>query len=535
MRLRPRTAPRAPLALAAALLLAGCEVDVDGAPCAAVGEISDCPDAQACGNDLRCSARALACASSRCTPGESMCRDGATAVRCTARDAVCGRWEDDDCAGRAMVCGLSHACECPEYAGTTIVADPRVASRRGAPPFPTGQPEPPECRFGRLWDALAAASSLAPTAATVEIRGAAGAPVVFGAGTGEGWPLAVAANVVLLGAAAPAGPTTIRGAPGAARLVEVQGALEGVRVEGGGASGEGVALSCGASGTPSLDAVAVDGGAWLDPDGLFTAGLAAGVTVGGSCGARLAGVQVSAVAGPALTLALDPASAATADVLGGCFGESEVGIWIRGGKVSVRPDGATGTVVSANAEEGIVVGGIQPRLPPTGNATVDATLQGVTVLANGGTGLSIQSVLGTSRVRTTACDVAENGAARAAIYGPSGGKRTAGGVFVALGPIAAFGFAGNRVWANAGDQLAFFSDTGWSVAPAACGADSNVFACVAGGSSGVALLGAGTVQAARNVWPALPPHDWVTATVANADDFCAAGPGVPAKPACPAP
>jgi len=532
------TPPFVPLALAAAILLAGCEVDVDGAPCAAAGEVLDCPDRQACGNDLRCSARALACASSRCTPGESVCRNGTAAVRCTAGDGVCGRWEDDDCAGRGMECGVgrSHACECPEYAGTTIVADPRVASRRGEPPFPTGRAEPPECRFGRLWDALAAASSLAPAAATVEIRGAAGAPVLFGAATGEGWPLAVAPHVTVVGAAAPAGPTTIRGAAGAARLVELQGALEGVRVEGGGASGEGVALSCGASGMPSLRTVAVDGGAVLDPDGLFTGGLAAGVTVGGACGAHLAGVQVSAVAGPALTLALDPAAAATADVLGGSFGASDVGIWIAGGKVSVRPDGAAGTVVSGNSIEGIVVGSVPLRLPPTGNA-VDATLHGISISANGGTGLSILSVPSTSRVRASACDVGLNGAVRAATYGPSGGKRFAGGVFFAVGSVAAFGFSGNRVWANEGDQLAFLSDASWSIAPPACGADSNVFACVAAGSRAVALVGAGTVQAARNVWPAMPPNDWVTtSTVANADDFCDdTGPGLPAKPACPTP
>lgn len=536
---RPRPF-RAPLTLAAALLVTACRVDVDGAPCAGPGTTADCPDGQACGNDLRCSARALACATSRCNPGVTECVDTTKARRCDGMaDRVCGRWVVDDCAAHLMECpGLrSGACECPELVGTVVVADPSVHSVRGEPPFPTGQAQPPECRFGRLGDALAAAAERAPAAATAWIEGEAGVAAAFGAVTGEEWPLVVATNVTVV-AASPQPAPIIRGEPGVPTIVAVQGALEDVRVEGGGATGVGVALSCGASGKPELRRVEVDGGGVLDPDGLVTAGLSEGVTVAGTCGgARLSGVQVSAVAGSALSI--DPAAAATVDVLGGSFGGSNVGIWIRGGKVKVAPDpeGAVTTLVFANSADGVIVGDLLATATP-----VDAALERISATSNGGTGIVFADLpLASSHVRMTACDVWANGAVRAEQYGPQDAKRTAGGVLVVLGQLP-FTFNGNRVWANAGDQLAFDSGAPWSIeASSECGADTNVFdTCMsalscdygAGRTCAVVLSGLGSVQAGFNVWPGSPPRSYATSNVAI-PNYCAAGSGMPAKPTCP--
>jgi hypothetical protein len=507
-----------------ALLVTGCSVDLNGAPCAVAGETADCPDRQACGNDLRCSARALACVATRCAPGATECIDGrANARRCDrAADPVCGRWVADGCAARDPAC--------------RIVADPGVLSPNRSAPPPTGIPQPPECRFGRLGDALAAAAERAPAAATAWIEGEAGVAAAFGAVTGEEWPLVVATNVTVV-AASPQPAPIIRGEAEVLTIVAVHGVLEDVRVEGGGATGVGVALSCGASGTPELRRVEVDGGGvLLDPDGLVTAGLSAGVTVAGTCGgARLSGVQVSAVAGPALSI--DPAAAATVDVLGGSFGGSNVGIWIRGGKVKVAPDpdGAVTTLVFANSADGLVVGDLSATATP-----VDVVLERISAASNGGTGIVFAGLPpASSLVRMTACDVWGNGAVRAAKYGPQSARRTAGGVLVALGQLP-FTFIGNRVWANAGDQLAFESDATWSIAAPSCGPDTNVFACVAGptcadgGACAVALSGLGSVHAAFNTWPTNPAYQYVTSNIADFyPEYCTTESGVPAKPTCP--
>ncbi len=541
-------------AIAAASLLAGCRVDVNGAPCTMPGFATDCPDGQACGNDLRCSARALACAESRCSPGESHCSAELpnTAIRCDdAADPVCGRWVQDDCGAREMECPGVHGsdgCECPVYIGTTIVADRRGSPSASARPFPTGKPEPPECRFGRLGDALAAASSLAPTAAIVEIDGAAGDPVVFGTTTGEDWPLFVATNVTVLAAPPPAGPTVIRGGPGAATLVDVRGALEGIRVEAGGATGTGVVASCAAGGFPTLRHVAVAGGGTLDVDGTVTAGLAQGVavvTAPGGCGARLTGVQVTGVAGPALTIGpVDPAAATTVEVLGGSFGASNTGVWIRGGRVTLNtdPETAASVVASGNAWEGVVVGGQGDRLPFSTTA-VEVALERVVIDGNGGTGLVLAELPlspAQSRVRASGCDLHGNGAARPAQYGSASARRSAGGALVDLREmITEFTFGGNRLWSNQGDDLAFQSNASWSISPGVCGSSSNVFACAPGdcpgGHCSVATAGLGQVDAAYNVWPDLQvvPY-YVTSAVKNTMTYCTGEePGVPPIPSCP--
>lgn len=505
----PLAAPALALALAA---LAACRVDVDGAPCAGAGTSADCPDGQACGNDLRCSARALACAASRCAPGARECA-GAIARACSAADPVCGRWTSDDCAARGMECGTqgSSACECPAFAGTTLVADASARTVRGEPPFPTGQESPPECRFGRLGDALAAAA-LAPAAVVRAVANGAAAPE-FGAATGEGWPLAVASTVRVAGATA-FGPASIRGAPGVPLLVALAGALEDVAV---------------------------------DADGATTAVQA------GAAGARLLRVDVAGATGAALEISADPAAAATVEVLGGSYRASGVGIWIRAGRVTVAPDPALvssavasghpgATAVAANVGDGIVIGGAPDRGLPFPMREVSAAIERVRVEANGGAGILLGGLATPTRIRIASCDVRANGAVDPAAYGTRG--RKAGGVLVALVPGPQLTFVGNRVWGNARDQLAFEAGT-WSIAAPSCGPDSNVFACVAPGTAScddapacaVAVSeNGGSVNARYNVWPAPgPAYPYVTLNGVTVDYalYCGStAPGVPATPSC---
>jgi hypothetical protein len=540
-------------ALAAAQLLGGCTVDVEGAPCSAAGATADCPGGQACGNDLRCSVRALACESSgsRCTPDATYCSTTlpATAVRCDrAADPVCGKWITDDCGARAMECGTrgSGACECPEYVGTTVVADPGGSPSRDRVPFPRGQAWPRECSFGRLADALFAVST-APVG-TVKVAGDAGAPAVFGTATGEPRPLVVPANVTVLAAAAPAGPTVIRGGPdpdSVGTLVRVLGALDGVRIEAGGSQGAGIEVGCGGSGVPWLHAVRVDGGGIFDATGAgsVTGGLRAGISVTSTCGARLQHVDASAVSGPALSV--EPGSAGTVLVSGGSFGGSETGIWLRGGTTTIAPDGSYGVTVSGNAGEGIVVGAAVEENGPL-RTVPGATLDHVVVTANGGVGILIRRIVepGSRVVRLVGCDVSANGRTQQRVSGNLSHARRVGGALVVLANPATLDFRGNRLWSNAGDQLAFESSdaSSWTIGPSVCGPDTNVFACMEANVQRAihiyTLNLTGRVNAPNNRWPggAIGPYqDYIVppeVVVVPDNAYCGADPGVPDMPAC---
>jgi hypothetical protein len=507
----------------ATLAAAGCAVDVEGAPCATAGEATDCPDGQACGNDLRCSVRALGCRTFRCAPGSIECKDAATARRCDrAADPVCGRWVDDTCAAAAPDC--------------QVVADPEILATGRTPPPAIGIPQPPECRFGDLRAALAAAAAQAPRAATVRVENVS-ATGPYARVTAQAAPLVVPANVSVVPASGNPTPV-VRGEPGASPIVRVEGALEGVRVEGGGATGIGIAMTCGASGAPSLRHVTVDGEGVLDPSGLVTAGLTSGVTVAGACGARLVGVDVEAVSSVALTLGADPLNAGTIEVLGGSYTASSFGIHVRAGQVTVAPDPdtAASTIVSSNAVDGIVIGRNFSGLQASG-VLVDVGLDAAVVRDNGGTGIVMAALHSDSKVRVTRCDIVANGSARAVRYGSP--VRTAGGVLVALSPIADFGFLGNRLWLNNSDQLAFDSLTTWSIAAGTCGSDTNVFACmlptcISNGPCAVAAPTA-TVHAGQNVWPDTPPISYVSPNVDGvAAGYClASDTAVPPVPTCP--
>jgi hypothetical protein len=537
---RRRFATLAPLALVSELLLSACTVHVDGAPCSVPGTTVDCPADQACGNDLRCSARALSCVASRCTPDATYCSSTkvATAVRCDhAADPVCGRWVDEDCGARGMECGTrgSGACECPEYAGTVVVADPGGSPSRSAVPFPRGQASPRECSFGTLADALATLAATTASGLVQVAGGDPGAAVVFGTPTGEPWPLVVPANVTVRAAPAPSGPTVIRGGADPAAigmLVRVQGVLEGLRVEGGGASGVGLELSCGLAGAPALRDVVVDGGGHLDPGLAITAGLRAGISVIGACGATLQRVGVTRAAGPALSV--EPGAGAV-QVAGGSYSASEIGVWLRGGSTELTPDGVSSVIVSGNAWLGVLVGG--GVAAPAALASVPlATLDHVVVSGNGAVGVVVSRLVeASSLVQLRACDVSANGRARVLTSGATGNERQVGGVLVAVQTPATLEYDGNRLWSNAGDQLVIDSNSSWQFGPTSCGADSSLFACViAGQQYALRKVGAsGTVVTTFFRWPGSPEAAYVSSGVSAPAKVCTGATlDEPKMPAC---
>lgn len=527
------------IAILAALALAACSVDVEGAQCRVPGAAEDCPSGQACGNDLRCSARALACATAgtRCDPAPAYCVGKARVERCSAEaDPVCGALVSEDCAAAGLECGTRGpaACECPVALAPTseFAADPVAGSPRGAAPFATGAASPPVCRFKRLGDALDAAAdaALAGGATSVRAHGAAGALVVFGdVVTGEQLPLEVAAGVTLHGADAPAGATVVR-AEGvtATALVSLRGAIEDVRVEsvpvapaGGGlvgATGTGIATECplvvGAP-RPRIEAVAVDGGRSL------TKGIE---VAGGTCGADLSRVEVSRVAGTALEVAADAGVAVT--VRGSTFRDSAAGVRATGGKLTIEPAEGTPSEVRGNAGEGIVITG--------GTATtLDVTVTGTQVRENGGTGLVLDVVSTASKLTVSGCVVYANGEGTPRRYGPGSPQRAAGGVFIRQSALSPLVFDTNRVSSNAGDQLAFEGGS-WSISPGACGPASNVFGCV-GANYAVGIAGGGTVDASFSVWPDALWDGYVSPGVTSSA-YCNSAAGAPTPPAtCPAP
>jgi hypothetical protein len=351
---------------------------------------------------------------------------------------------------------------------------------------------------------------------------------------------------MLVGAAAPAGPTIVR-AEGvtAAALVQVQGALEGFRIESVptfvpeagfmGATGTGIAATCGAPGGPSIEDVTVDGGA------LLTTGID---VAAGECGATLSGVHVSRVEGPALSVFANAALPVV--VKASRFRESAIGILATGGKLrlgiaadlEVVP--AQAVEVSGNRGEGIVLtGGPTPTF-----RTLDVELLGTRVEENGGTGVVLDSVSTASKLAVRGCVIYANGEASPRTYGPDSGKRTAGGAVIRQDALAAGGFAfeANRLSSNAADQLGFETSGAWSIAPAAktCGSSSNLFACVGEGNVavGVAGPGGGTVNASHSVWPGLwNAYASAGVFIDSPSAYCTGGAeGAPAPPAtCPAP
>ena len=95
-------------AISGALLLAACQVKVEGAACRTPGAIdADCPSGQGCGNDGKCSLQAAGCISSGayCVPGSADCTGGGRT--CGGTDATCGTWVPVDCPASGRVCHVA--------------------------------------------------------------------------------------------------------------------------------------------------------------------------------------------------------------------------------------------------------------------------------------------------------------------------------------------------------------------------------------------------------------------------------------------
>jgi hypothetical protein len=438
-----------PLLLA---LLAACQVDVEGAPCR-LGYPEDCPAGQGCGLDERCS------------------------TRC----------EKDDAPG----------CRCPPNDGPEFAADPAGSRALDVAPYPTGVESPVACRFGRLGDALAAAATYAaahPEGGAVA-RAYGNTPVTFGfAETGEAFPLDIAPGVVLSTAAPAPDPANwiIRADTSSSSDVVTlhDGAtIEGVTISSVSAAGDVVRLSCASRNKAELAHVVVDGG-----------GVASrGVKVVGPCdldATELAITRASAT-GLHVDVDLEGANPVTGvSVSGGAItGNGGNGVELSAGLLELSGTDAERFVVSDNAAHGLVV---HPR-STTPIPAVAVAIDRADFTRNGEVGIFLKELPAGSSASIRSTDVHENQAQTpaSAFYGA---RRAAGLILwgeVVPRPLT---FAGNRVWANSGDQVGVLSGKDWKLSGEDCDQNANVFACPS--ASGYLVYSVGAVQTAgRAYWP----------------------------------
>lgn len=239
---------RALLALAAALLLAGCQVGLEGAACAVPGSSDQCPSGQRCGLDQRCSASPLL--------------------------------------------------TCPARTGLEVVVD---AGALAGAWEPTGVRSPPACRFRSLAPGLAAAVGLSGA----EVRAVAGTYPVTAT-------LAVPAGVTLRADEEPPAPgshvLSLEGALAAGVTLAEGAAFSGFEVINGSApaTAVGVEIAC-AAGTAAARLSDVT----IEAAGASAAlpALANGVRAGGACPVVLDHVTVRGASAAGLLVARDaPAS-----------------------------------------------------------------------------------------------------------------------------------------------------------------------------------------------------------------------------------
>lgn len=509
------------LTLAAALALAGCQVELEGAACAVPGAGDQCPSGQRCGNDLRCSARAAACAD-RCAPGERGCVGGDVRT-CVDADPVCGAWKTDNaCAAAGLVCrqpeGAAPECRCAEAAGPDLYVDP-MAGGSDVMLTATGVAQPPQCRFQSITGALTQAARLGAPAAVHLV----GTPAILGAD--ETFPLVVPPHVTLR---SDGGEWVIESTDAATSSViqlSEGSHLEKVTVR------NASVRNAGASPARAVDATCAAGDALgLTDVVLIAGGLDVGLSITGSCTATLVRLDVSGASGPALRL--DPLGVSTGPSVtidGGRFRNSGQGIEVLGGALTtgadVDLDGIAPVEVTENDGAGIAIVG----------ANAQATLDMLRLDRNGGTGLVLEALATSSKVTVSRSVIASNGAISARTYGPAP-ARTCGGVLLSQAEqIAAFSFTGNTVFGNAGDEIGVWSPTtaAWSFAGGgACGASSNVFGC--SGSSAYALYSTGAaIDASHNAWWSDPPTSIVNVPRVGYGTTCTPGAeGVPLLPTC---
>lgn len=464
---------RCVLPLLWACALAACTIDVDGAPCSVPGTTGDCPGGQACGNDGRCSARALACAGSRCTPGASdHCLDAAGAApgdaqarRCVDADPVCGAWTAERCDDRGLLCGRGRGtalCECPPNATRRLVVLPSGGSP-DAPPYANGAASPPACAFRTLTDALARGQELSRAATSLPVEVVAGGGRPYAAASGERFPLVVPDRVILRGGGGGGAPEILFDAGGAASAaIELRAGsvIENVTVRNGdgGRDARGIEVACGALQDPvHLASVAVHGAG-------SGASLGTGLHSAGACWVAAEGL---AVAGAATGIVWEPVGLTSLALLGGSVtGCAGAGIEARSGVLILRS-----VRVADNGGRGV------DGTSRTGALALD--LRDSRIVRNGDTGLVVRDA--TQGLYLTGNTIWANQAATAwgGGLGSSGVTRRAGGIALAgRSPQRFQTVRRNRVYANAGDQIVLVASeaTGWLLDTGIC-LDANDVGC----------------------------------------------------------
>ncbi len=507
---------RALLVLAAASFLAACQVDVEGAACAVPGSGDLCPSGQRCGNDLRCSERAAACAD-RCTVSERRCGSIDGDVRtCVEGDPVCGAWRVDvDCAA-GLECrgeGAEAACFCPTNVGAEVVVDPGAGAPAGAP-APTGVRTPAACRFGTLEAGLAAARD-----GVASVVVAAGAPATYPVTA----PLAIPPGVTLRADDEPPAPDqrvlSLEGDVAAGVTLAEGSALSGFTIRNGSAPSSAVAVevACAAGALARLADVIVEAAG-------ASSTLADGIRASGACPLELSRVTVRGAAGAGLLVARAGA-ADTVLVADSTFDGNGVGVRVARGDLTLQR-----AVVKGNDGVGVVGGAAGATAADT-----RLTLEQSTVRANGNTGVLVMA--DAKRVHLLGNRICGNASA-SQNCGTGGVNRSVGGVCLYAAPAGDVSFSGNAIHANSGDQLMVAGGT-WNLdgpsGATACGAGRNVFAGYLASSARGVFAAYANVSVRWNGWEVPSPRLGFDYEAAPAGYSVDAGTGTSPNQVCPPP
>lgn len=374
-----------------------------------------------------------------------------------------------DCGGDGLECDDTEgACRCPA-AGPVFAVDPDHSGDGGL--VPTGAETNPACGFETLGAALAAAGAWAGVSGAAVVR-AVSAPAggVFGPAAGDPIPIDVPPGVTLE-SATPSAPdgwvvevtSAVDGAtdPAVVRLgagAVLRGFTIRNEVESPGALPEGAAVRCdGTAGTLSHVSIETNDLAW-------------GVRLTGTCAATLDTVRVD---GPRkAALSVETIAGVASDVVGGEFtgrasapglaGEPGHGVWVQSGTLAVRsPDGVSFSPLDgsfAGGEPVLLAGstGSGLRADKDGAGTqIALTVDRAHVTGNEGAGIYLANLPATASLTLTASHVHANGST------PFYTGRAVGGLLVhSPSGLEALEFQANRVWRNAGDQIAIWSSSG---------------------------------------------------------------------------
>ncbi len=283
------------LALAAALALAGCQVNLEGAACSAPGSSGQCPSGQSCGLDQRCASNPVM------------------------------------------------TCPAP---GAELVVDPDAPAGAPGAPAPSGARTPAACRFRSLDQALVAAAGVTGVTGVV-VRASGAAPTTYPVTA----TLVVPANVTLRGDDDPPAPAnrvlSLRGGLAAGVTLAEGATLSGFTVQNDSAvaTAVGVEIACAAGNAAALtDVIVQAAGATAGAPALVN-----GVHAGGACPVVLTAVKVQGASGAGLLVARD-AAVDTLLATDAKFDGNGEGIRVTRGDVTLE-----GPVVKGNAAGGVVV------------------------------------------------------------------------------------------------------------------------------------------------------------------------------------